>query len=147
MERIVVGVDGSPSGRAALRWAVDEAERRGATLVALTAYDVPIVYAKDRLGVVVPDYDELLRDARVRAEEVLKEELNTVAVPANVPVELVAVEALQPAAALVDRAKDATMLVVGTRGRGGFAGLLLGSVSQHCVHHAPCPVVVVRGQT
>jgi nucleotide-binding universal stress UspA family protein len=49
-----------------------------------------------------------------------------------------------PARTLLDEARGADLLVVGSRGRGGFAGLLLGSVSQHCVHHAPCPVVVVR---
>lgn len=61
----------------------------------------------------------------------------------DVDVRRAVVEALAPARALVERSRDADLLVVGSRGRGGFAGLLLGSVSQQCIQHAACPVVVV----
>jgi len=68
----------------------------------------------------------------------------TVGEERDVKIETAAVQGQQASAALIDTARDADLLVVGSRGAGGFSSLLLGSVSQQCAHHAPCPVVIVR---
>jgi nucleotide-binding universal stress UspA family protein len=134
--RIVVGVDGSESSTCALRWALDEAETRGAGLTVLMAWDYLSPPGRETFD---PAYDEEV------ALEVLDGIVRPLAAerPA-VPVETRAVCDF-PARALLEAAADADLLVVGARGLGGFAGLLLGSVSQQCVTHAPCPVVVVHG--
>ncbi len=141
--RIVVGVDGSAPSRAALRWAVQEAGLIGATVDALIAWQYPGGFATygwarsaavDDLG-----YAEL-------AEKALAEALSSAVDPASaVRVRPLVVHG-NAAQALLQAARGAKLLVVGSRGYGGFAGALLGSVSQHCVHHAPCPVVVLRGE-
>lgn len=128
---IVVGVDGSESSKQALRWAVRQAELTGVELVAVTAWHLPEMYAY-----VSRDYDV---DAANLLDQVLKEVLDPI--PA-VQVTPRVVEG-RPASVLIDESKAADLLVLGTRGHGGFEGMLLGSVSQHCVHHADCPVVVV----
>ncbi|MDQ1492665.1 MAG: hypothetical protein QOJ23_5179 [Actinomycetota bacterium] len=136
MERIVVGVDGSEAGRDALQWAVDEARRRNATVEAVYAWHQPFVtgYAymcEIELGSFETDAQQVL-DAAVDSVDVS-------GVPA-VERKLIPGGA---ASVLVEEAKGAAMLVVGSRGRGGFAGLMLGSVSQQAAHHSPCPVVIV----
>ncbi|MBV2155162.1 universal stress protein [Kitasatospora sp. SUK 42] len=135
--RIVVGVDGSPSSVDALRWAVHEARVRGAVVEAVSAWQYQVA-----VGWTVPVVPE--GDFSAIAREVLDNAIAEVA-DAEQPVEIHphVVEGLA-AAALLTAAQDADLLVVGSRGHGGFAGALLGSVSQHCVQHAPCPVVVVR---
>jgi nucleotide-binding universal stress UspA family protein len=134
--KIVVGVDGSPGSREALRFAVEEARLRDATLVAVFAWSIPFI--ADVPSGLLP---ELLADFREDAANVLDEAIAEVDA-SGVEVERVVAE--RPAGgALVDAAKDAELLVVGSRGRGGFKGLLLGSVSQQCAHHASCPVVIV----
>ncbi len=137
MSGIVVGVDGSEASHAALRWALREARLRGLPLLALHAWVCPSL----GLGRRPPGYEGF----REAAGELLDEALAACAGAARgVEVERVVVEGA-PAEELLAAAEDAELLVLGSRGLGGFAGLLLGSVSQQCAHHARCPVVIVRG--
>ena len=139
MERIVVGVDGSEHGDAALRWAVEEARSHDATLVAVMAWtwlDQPHLTGDEDFD---PDY------SAHDAEEVLAAVVERIAgSEPDVRIEQRAVMDL-PAAALLSEAEDADLLVVGCRGLGGFKGLLLGSVSQQLAHHSPCPLLIHRG--
>jgi nucleotide-binding universal stress UspA family protein len=141
VNKIVVGVDGSDESKNALRWAVDEARVHGASVAAVHAWQAPPPVPE---LTPVPTYDisilPELREASVRfVAEVVKEVVGE----SDVSVEPAAVEG--PAAAvLTDAARDADLLVVGSRGHGGFTGLLLGSVSQQLAHHSPCPVVIHR---
>lgn len=137
MERIVVGVDGSNSSKNALRWAAREAERVGAALQVVMTWHNP--YPDMWIPHSPPGTDPLAVTRRA-LEHIVKGVLGDH--PA-IPVEQSAVEGA-PARVLVEAAKGADLLVVGSRGLGGFAEVLLGSVSLHCVSHAPCPVVVVR---
>ena len=137
MERIVVGVDGSEGAQRALRFAIGEARRRGASLEVVHAWHVPYAAA----GPYVPGpmldpapIEELERWTLARAVDA--EDTSGVEVHRALVCDTAS-------RALIDAAKGADLLVVGTRGRGGFVGLLLGSVSQTVTHHAPCPVVVV----
>jgi nucleotide-binding universal stress UspA family protein len=140
MARIVVGVDGSGSSKEALRWAAAEAQRSGAVLDVVMAWDNP--YREMWLPSDPPGADRLAlvkRTVRGLVDEVLGPQ-------PPVTVEAMAAEG-PPAQILVRAAGGADLLVVGSRGHGGFAGVMLGSVSLHCVSHAPCPVVVVRDAT
>ncbi|MEV6881412.1 MULTISPECIES: universal stress protein [unclassified Streptomyces] len=140
---VVVGVDGSDSSKRAVRWAVRQAEATGGAVEAVTAWEVPQFHGA--LGWLPPSSgDEAALEARARQELIRTVEE---AVGPQPPVEVRA-EARYgtPAGVLLKAAQGASLLVVGSRGRGGFAGLLLGSVAQHCVQHAPCPVLVVRGE-
>jgi nucleotide-binding universal stress UspA family protein len=153
MDEIVVGVDGSEHCREALRWALREAKAHGSKVVALYAYDYTpawSVYAYGE-GMVAPpapseeEIEEAARDAERHAEALLGRMLTELGDDAvGVDVERLAVADRRPAHALVERAERADLLVVGSRGRGGFMGLVLGSVSNQCAQHAPCPVVIVR---
>jgi nucleotide-binding universal stress UspA family protein len=134
-ERIVVGIDGSPGAQAALTWAVDEAARRDATLEVVHAWHAPFVDGYGYAGSAI-DPVAMELGARAVADEAVEPHRGKVAIDVHVVCG-------SPASVLVQQAKDADLLVVGSRGRGGFAGLLLGSVSHQVVHHAPCPVVVV----
>jgi nucleotide-binding universal stress UspA family protein len=140
--RIVVGVDGSDGARRALEWAVGEARLRGARLLAIHTWHIPPLVTG--AGPFDPpsalDADTLER-VETSAHELLEREL-AAADTSGVEVDK-RVETRNPADALLDAARDADLLVVGTRGHGGFSGLLLGSVSQQVSHHAPCPVVIV----
>lgn len=140
--RIVAGVDGSPSSLAALRWAVSQAQRTGGTVDAVIAWQFP---ATGSFGwAPVSAIDDL--DFESVAKHTLEEAIGSLGdEAAGVMVRPVVVQGLA-AQVLLDAAAGADLLVVGSRGRGGFADALLGSVSQHCVHHASCPVVVMRGQ-
>jgi nucleotide-binding universal stress UspA family protein len=132
---IVVGVDGSEGSRRALRWAVEEARVRGARVRAVLAW----TYLDQPTGGFDAAYGE--PDARALLDEVLGEGVRD---GADVDVERVVVCDL-PARALLDAARGADLLVVGSRGIGGFKGLLLGSVGQQVAQHARCPIVVVPG--
>jgi nucleotide-binding universal stress UspA family protein len=139
MNRIVVGVDGSQSSRNALAWAVDEARARGGRVEAVHAWHVPAA-AYYGPGVIALDAGSYETEAKRILDEVVD---STYAEGLAEPIGRIVVCG-DAARTLLDVAKGADLLVVGSRGHGGFAGLLLGSVGQHCVHHAPCPVVVVR---
>lgn len=137
MERIVVGVDGSAPSVAALRWALAEARTHGAVLEAVTTWEMPFAAAGEA-GLYVGTWNEDLgAEAGRRLDEVI-DALDAGGVEVRRVVEYGAA-----AQVLLDRAAGADLLVVGARGRGGFAGLLLGSVSQQCATHAVCPTVVV----
>ena len=142
-EKIVVGVDISAPSEEALTWALHEAQLRAADVVAVHVAHMPWTmgfdpkWAEDR--VIVAD------EARIEVENEISRARKGADAPA-VPVEVKIFVDERPAYLLNLAAVDADLLVVGNRGRGGFAGLLLGSVSTACTHHAPCPVVVVRGQ-
>lgn len=140
MGRIVVGVDGSPQAAAALRWAIDEAALRQATLEVIHAWLFPVV--GDMPGAAG---DSLAWDLERAAGHLLDRVIDDVAGPdPAVKIDRRVLEG-SPAAVLVDAADGADLLVVGSRGRGGFAQLLLGSVAEQCVHHTRCPVCVVHG--
>lgn len=139
--RIVVGVDGSEGSREALRWAVEEAQVHGARVEAVHvfSYASHLGYSIDAVVVPVPPVDEV----EASAAKVLDEAIEA-AVPDDAGIEIDRHVAEGAAAnVLLTRAANADLLVVGTRGHGGFRGLLLGSVSHQCVTHAPCPVVAV----
>ena len=137
-QRIVVGIDGSQPSRLALQWAMRQAELTGATVDAIHVWDVPAVYGMTPL-VVMPD------DMENAAERMVTDTVLEVAgAHPAVSVHGRAVRGY-PAAVLLGAAQGADLLVVGSRGHGGFVGALLGSVSQLCIHHATCPVVVIRG--
>ena len=136
--RIVVGVDGFECSTAALRWAIHQAKLTGAVVEAVTAWQVPagsgLIPAAD-----MPDYQD---DARMVLTEAITE---TCMIDTDVQVRPRVVEG-RAAQVLVEAANGAELLVVGNRGHGGLAEALLGSVSQYCVHHASCPVVIMRGK-
>ena len=134
---IVVGVDGSPSSTAALQWAIEEARVRDVPLEVLHAWQLPPLAAFPTAAPVVePEVIEEAAHSFLADVLSLQDTTGVQIAPAAVPSE--------PAVALIERSKGADLVVVGSHGRGGFAGLLLGSVSQQVVHHAHCPVVVVR---
>jgi nucleotide-binding universal stress UspA family protein len=137
--RIVVGVDGSASSKAALAWAVRQAGLTGADVDAVTAWHVPASYGYGyTMAAALPDLAKC-------ADQLLDEAVAAVAgLAPEVKIRAVVVQD-DPARALLDAADGADLLVVGSRGHAGFAEALLGSVGQHCVHHATCPVVVIRG--
>jgi nucleotide-binding universal stress UspA family protein len=135
--RIVVGVDGSPSSCQALRWAARQAKLIGASLEVIACWEFPTAFGW------VPQYPadfDPSGDSRRALEDTVAEVLG------KDPGVEIAIEVVEGHAApvLVDAARGASLLVVGSRGHGGFTGMLLGSVSEHCVSHAPCPVTVVR---
>jgi nucleotide-binding universal stress UspA family protein len=138
--RIVVGADGSEGGQAALRWALGEAELRGATVDAVLSLRVMPMMASPAVAL-VPDREEEVELGRQLLGQTVAD---AASMHPTVRVNQVVMEG-GAARALLEVAHGADLLVVGSRGRGGFTGLLLGSVSQQCVHHATCPVVVVRG--
>jgi nucleotide-binding universal stress UspA family protein len=146
-DRIIVGVDGSDGARVALEWAVREARLRGTRLVAVHTWQMPVgAGAADSFGMGAGAFDpsleaDLMERVEAGAKQLLEREIAAVDT-SGIEVERL-VEARNAADALLDAARDADLLVVGTRGRGGFKGLLLGSVSQQASHHAPCPVVIV----
>lgn len=141
---VVVGVDGSDSSKQALRWAVRQAQLTGGTVEAVTAWDIPQFHGS--LAWLPPSSsDEGALEARARQE--LDDAVED-AVGSRPPVEVrTVVRYGTPASVLLNAAREASLLVVGSRGLGGFAGLLLGSVAQHCAQHAACPVVVFREGT
>jgi nucleotide-binding universal stress UspA family protein len=135
--RIVVGVDGSPSSLAAVEWAVHQAELTGAGLEALMTWEWPTSYG---WSLPVPSEYDPAHDAEASLDRTL-EPVRT----ANPALTIVAIiKEGHPAPLLVEASRGAALLVVGSRGHGEFAGMLLGSVSEHCVSNAHCPVLVMR---
>ncbi len=139
-QTIVVGVDGSPSSRKALTWAAAEAADHRAELVVVNVWEHTLLPPAGSVSVserYVPDPSQRTADDLL---QVIKEELGE-----DPPVPVQAhVRQGRPAKVLIEESADADLLVVGQRGHGGFAGLVLGSVSQHVAAYAKCPVVVVR---
>jgi nucleotide-binding universal stress UspA family protein len=133
--RIVAGVDGSPSSVEALRWAARQAELTGAQLEAVTTWHFPANYGG------YPIDGDWQANAEAVLETAIQEALGEL--PSGLSRQVLAGH---PVPVLLAAAAGAELLVVGTRGHGGFTGLLLGSVSEHLVAHAPCAVVVVRGR-
>ncbi|MEU3160359.1 universal stress protein [Streptomyces griseoincarnatus] len=138
---VVVGVDGSASGERAVDFAFQEAEWRGTTLVAVHAWTAPAPEPQDPAepyasppGALAEAEERLLAEALAGHRELRP----------GVVVEPRVVHG-RTREALIEAGRGAQLTVVGARGRGGFTGLLLGSVSQALLHHAPSPVAVVRG--
>ena len=134
---IVVGVDGSPASTNALEFAIEEAQLRRAELQVTYAYPVIERHVTGSTG--RDYYDQVEADAKEVIQTIMKSAPRTdgitaqwLGVPGN------------PAEVLIEASRGATILVVGSRGVGGFMGLLMGSVSTQCVHHSHCPVLVVR---
>jgi nucleotide-binding universal stress UspA family protein len=142
-ERIVVGVDGSPSSKAALKWAVRQAALTGSTIEAVTAWHIPPMYGG--YGWVPVSTADPMNFDEIAAKTLNEAIAECVHPDSPVRVTTKVVEG-SPAQVLLDAAEGADLLVVGSRGHGGFASALLGSVSQHCASHSPCPVVIIRGK-
>lgn len=140
MERIVVGIDGSAGAARALRWAAEEARLRGASLDVVHAWHMPYFNGYPYVTASF-DYDILEEAAR----STLDTAVEALDVDVRVPVERILVQGAA-APSILDVAKDADMVVVGSRGLAGFSGLLLGSVSHHVVHNARCTVAVVPSE-
>jgi nucleotide-binding universal stress UspA family protein len=137
---IVVGVDGSPSSVEALEWAIGQAALTHASVEAVTAWHYPSTY-----GAPLPDDGDYGQLAAETLSKAITAARNTRMSAGEAAVDIAAVVAQgHPAQILLDRSAGASLLVVGSRGHGGFAEALLGSVSQHVVHHAACPVVIIR---
>jgi nucleotide-binding universal stress UspA family protein len=143
VEKIVVGIDGSDASKDALRWAVEDARARGAEVVALHAYEVPVP-ALDAVAPATPvDLPGLVAEAQEDAQQfVTKVVAEVIGSVVSVDVAPIAVDD-EPAKALLDASRDADLLVVGSHGH-GLSGLFLGSVSLECAQHSACPVVIVR---
>jgi nucleotide-binding universal stress UspA family protein len=140
-KKILVGVDGSPSSRTALQWAGDEAVHHGSELVVLTAW-LPIPPPLAGTSSTLPTHG--VTNPRETAKELLMEEIRDVLGEDPPVLVYPQVEEGNAAKLLIDLSEDVDVLVVGSHGHGGFAGMLLGSVSQHVAAHARCTVVVVR---
>ena len=140
---IVVGVDGSDASKAALGWALDEASLRDAKVHAVHAWEFPglavMAYGPTAVPVITPE------DLEKAAHDVLEAAVAEVAGAHPTAALTTSVQRGHPAEVLLEAAKGADLLVVGSRGRGGFSGMLLGSVSTQVAHHASCPVLIVRG--
>jgi nucleotide-binding universal stress UspA family protein len=137
--RVVVGVDGSPGSLHALSWAAREARARDATLEVVAAWTYPTPVLLIPVAPDPPTVKSLRTEARGMIDRALEKVAEDVA---GLDIEPRVLEGNAPQV-LLERGKEADVLVVGSRGFGGFRGLLLGSVSQQCVQHATCPVVVV----
>lgn len=139
MSAIVVGVDGSEGSIRALRFAFDEARIRDAEITAVSAWTLPVAaYEAGWLRAPV-EFGEFSNSARATLDTSLE---SVGAATSGIKVTKVVSEG-QPADVLCSEAKDAELLVVGSRGMGGFGSLVLGSVSQQCLHHTPCALVIV----
>lgn len=133
--RIVVGVDGSEQSKAAMDWAIEECRLRNGEVQALTAWSFP--YVSDAMGTAW-DYELFEKDAQAILEAELERVKDRgVAITGRI------VEG-NPASALIDASRHADLVALGSRGHGGFTGMLLGSVSHQTIHHAHCPVLVIR---
>jgi nucleotide-binding universal stress UspA family protein len=136
---IVVGIDGSDGAARALRFAAQEASLRGTDLRIVAVWNIPAAYyAGEAMAPSIP-VEQFERSMRAIAERQADECLDNYP---NLETSLVVAEGT-PSQVLVEKSERADMLVVGSRGLGGFRGLMLGSVGHQCAHHANCPVVIV----
>lgn len=139
-ERVVVGVDGSAESAVAMAWAGRYATAMGATVRAVMAWHFPGAVGGAPIGVApAPVHGEVERSKQAELDEAIVAGFGDT----DIKIERKVVYG-HAAQVLIDESKDADLLVVGSRGHGGFTGMLLGSVSTHCVTHAACPVTVVR---
>jgi nucleotide-binding universal stress UspA family protein len=142
MPGITVGVDGSDHSQRALEWAVKEAGLRHAPLTVLAVHPVasnewtgnPISYPEDQ-----PEVEKI----RQAAQEITQKVVDHAGQPAPASVTVRAVNGLA-SMELIDASANSDLVVLGSRGGGGFAKLMLGSVSSQVVNHAACPVVIIR---
>ena len=137
--RIVVGVDGSAQSKLALRWAVRVAASTGASIDAVTAWHFPVNFGWGYMADEWNPEDDATKCLSESVDEAFGAER-----PKGL--RLLVLQGL-PAKILLDESNGATMLIVGSRGHGGFSGMLLGSVSANCAEHATCPVLVIHGDT
>lgn len=139
--QVVVGVDGSAASQAALRWAVDEARLRGASVTVIYAWQLPLEYGMYE-GMVIADGapEELEKAADRFAHDTVAA---VVGEDESVPI-TVSLRHGTPSKVLAEASRDADLIVVGAEGHNAFTGMLLGSVSLHLVHHAACPITIVR---
>jgi nucleotide-binding universal stress UspA family protein len=139
---VVVGVDGSEHGDAALRYALREVARRGGRLRAVSAWERPELTISEFYGLPMHDEGKIQaaheQNTRERVEQMMAADPDTASISLEVRAQVG-----RPADVLVEAARDADLLVVGHRGRGGLRSVALGSVSLACLLHAPCPVLVV----
>jgi nucleotide-binding universal stress UspA family protein len=143
MSTVVVGVDGSKGSVEALRHAIDEARLHNAQVKVVNAWHIPAIVYEAGWAPVPIDRSAYARNA----QDILDKSLEAAgAAESGVEVTTV-VRQGQAADAICEEARGAELLVVGSRGYGGFRGLLLGSVSQQCAHFAPCPVLIVPNGT
>ncbi len=140
MKGIVVGIDGSENSLDALRWAAAEASAHACELHVLSTYSTPIMSTGYEMAVVDPAD---LEAAATAAMEAAVDTVRREGLLEGVSVDVRAVEG-HAGERLISLSRDARQLVVGSRGHGGFMGLLLGSVTTYVVNHAVCPVTVVR---
>jgi nucleotide-binding universal stress UspA family protein len=140
MQRIVVGIDGSEGARRALEWAVAEAQLRDASLVVVHAWVEPPAVAVGSVVSASGAQPAIFEELAERTARDAVASVDTGGVTQGVETRVVAGA---PAHALLEAGKDADLVVVGSRGLGGFTGLLLGSVSAQVAHHATCPVLIV----
>ncbi len=135
--RIVVGVDGSQSSKDALAWALAQGARTGASVLVVLAWEMPTSFG---WPAPLPESYDPEKDANTALDSILAE-----CIPGD---SKVAVERLvaqgHPAPVVLEAARDAEMIVLGSRGHGAFTGMLLGSVTEYVSSHAHCPVVIVR---
>lgn len=136
---IVVGIDGSDDSLNAYRWALDEAHHRDAELTAMFAWEIPLIGIPGAF-----DRDQLEQEA----QKFLNEQLDRAESSNGIAVNRIVAQG-DPSTSLVEACKrvDAKLLVLGSRGRGGLGGRLLGSVGQECAAQAPCPVLICHAGT
>ena len=139
MKHIVVGVDGSDGSDRALQWALDQAAATSAEVDAVLVYDIPLAWIDVGSDYQAPLIEHAAKKAQEALHAILAEQVGD---SSNVTVRPLVIDGTA-ADALVTASRGADLLVVGSRGRGGFTGLLLGSVSQRCVERSSCPVVVI----
>jgi nucleotide-binding universal stress UspA family protein len=136
-KRVVVGVDGSPHSMVALGAAIEEAQLRGANLKVVYAFPAMVSFwgstAHEYYPQVEKDAHEKFEEWFAQAPSMEGIEVERTILPGN------------PSEVLIDESQSADLLVIGSRGRGGFRGMLMGSVSMHCAQGAHCPVLIVRG--
>ena len=140
---VVVGVDGSPESVEALKWAAAYAGATGARIRAVLSWHFPAAAGPAPVGVAPQVISaEVRANMQVALDRAVTDVYGT-STAANVQTDIAYGH---PSQVLVDESASADLLVVGNRGHGSFKGMLVGSVSMHCVANAACPVVVVRGQ-
>ena len=140
MSRIVVGVDGSSPSSSALAWAIGEAKLRQAVLDIVVSWDYPVMAASEPIFIPTPDRQALASGAGTTAEAMI----DNSGLPTSGVTYTVHTPEGRPGETLVEMAAGADLLVVGSHGSGVIKELFLGSVSNYCAHHSPCPVVLVR---